>query len=68
MRDLTRRQTLQGLAGAMAAAALSQRSIAGSLAASPGDLVRFAWWTDVGVPTPFQISTAGPGGTVLLPL
>jgi peptide/nickel transport system substrate-binding protein len=30
-------------------------------------LVRIAW-TDVGVPTPFRISTAGPGGAVLLSL
>ena len=32
------------------------------------DLVRFAWWSDVGIPTPFQVSTAGPGGAVLLSL
>jgi peptide/nickel transport system substrate-binding protein len=31
------------------------------------DLVRMAW-ADVGVPTPFRISTAGPGGAVLLTL
>lgn len=30
--------------------------------------VRFAWWTDVGNPTPFQVSTTGPGGAVLLTL
>jgi peptide/nickel transport system substrate-binding protein len=30
-------------------------------------VVRMAW-TDVGVPTPFRISTAGPGGAVLLSL
>ncbi len=30
-------------------------------------LVRLAW-TDVGVPTPFRVSTAGPGGAVLLSL
>src|SRR5947209_13605059 len=30
-------------------------------------LVRIAW-ADVGVPTPFRISTAGPGGPVLLSL
>jgi peptide/nickel transport system substrate-binding protein len=30
--------------------------------------VRFAWWTDVGRPTPFQVSTTGPGGAVLLTL
>lgn len=33
-----------------------------------GKLVRFAWWTDVGSLTPFQISPAGPGGVVLLSL
>lgn len=31
------------------------------------DLVRMAW-ADVGVPTPFRVSTAGPGGPVLLSL
>jgi peptide/nickel transport system substrate-binding protein len=30
--------------------------------------VWFAWWTDVGRPTPFQVSTTGPGGAVLLTL
>ena len=30
-------------------------------------LVRIAW-SDVGVPTPFRVSTAGPGGAVLLSL
>jgi peptide/nickel transport system substrate-binding protein len=28
-------------------------------------VMRFAWWTDVGRPTPFQVSTTGPGGVVL---
>jgi len=38
-------------------------------AAKPvSDVVRFAWWTDVGNLTPFQVSTAGPGGAVLLTL
>ncbi len=31
------------------------------------DLVRLGW-ADVGVPTPFRVSTAGPGGPVLLTL
>lgn len=31
-------------------------------------LVRFAWWTDIGNPTPFQVSATGPGGAVLLTL
>ncbi len=31
-------------------------------------LVRFAWWTDVGTPTPFQVSVTGPGGAVLISL
>ncbi|HET9014606.1 MAG TPA: ABC transporter substrate-binding protein [Thermomicrobiaceae bacterium] len=34
----------------------------------PVDLVRVAWWTDVGRPTPFQISVSGPGGAALLTL
>lgn len=37
-------------------------------AAPAAALVRFAWWTDVGNPTPFQVSTTGPGGAVLLSL
>ncbi len=28
--------------------------------------IRFAWWTDVGTLSPFQFSTTGPGGVVLL--
>jgi peptide/nickel transport system substrate-binding protein len=36
-------------------------------AARPVPLVRLAW-ADVGFPTPFRISTAGPGGAVLLTL
>ncbi|MDQ3693536.1 MAG: ABC transporter substrate-binding protein [Chloroflexota bacterium] len=36
-------------------------------AVAPVDLVRLAW-ADVGVPTPFRVSTAGPGGPVLLTL
>lgn len=35
--------------------------------AETGTLVRMAW-SDVGVPTPFRVSTAGPGGAVLLSL
>lgn len=31
-------------------------------------LLRIAWWTDVGVPTPFAASTVGPGGVVRLSL
>ena len=30
------------------------------------DRIRFAWWTDVGSLSPFQFSTTGPGGVVLL--
>ena len=30
------------------------------------DKIRFAWWTDVGSLSPFQFSTTGPGGVVLL--
>ncbi|MDQ3811585.1 MAG: ABC transporter substrate-binding protein, partial [Chloroflexota bacterium] len=41
-------------------------AVAGGAAAKTG-VVRFAW-EDVGVPTPFRISTAGPGGAVLLSL
>jgi peptide/nickel transport system substrate-binding protein len=35
----------------------------------PGaDVLRLAWWTDVGFPTPFAFSTVGPGGVVRLSL
>jgi peptide/nickel transport system substrate-binding protein len=34
---------------------------------STPNIVRMAW-TDVGVPTPFRVSTAGPGGAVMLSL
>jgi peptide/nickel transport system substrate-binding protein len=36
--------------------------------ARAASLLRFAWWTDVGNPTPFQVSTTGPGGAVLISL
>src|SRR5262252_76052 len=41
---------------------------------APGDaqpstaVLRLAWWTDVGFPTPFAFSTIGPGGVVRLTL
>ena len=41
-------------------------SDAGAVTAS--DVVRIAWWTDVGFPTPFAVSTLGPGGLVRLSL
>lgn len=40
----------------------------GTPAAAIADPLRFAWWTDVGSPTPFQVSTTGPGGAVLITL
>ncbi len=66
---LTRRQAVQRCAGALAALALpvSARTASTSGLGSV-DLVRFAWWSDVGTPTPFQVSTSGPGGAVLLSL
>lgn len=39
----------------------------GGAAPAPRGLVRIAW-DDVGPPTPFRVSTAGPGGPVLLTL
>ncbi|MDP9365333.1 MAG: ABC transporter substrate-binding protein [Chloroflexota bacterium] len=69
MRQLSRRQTLRGVAGAVAALALTARSaVRRPASATPVDLVRFAWGADVGVPTPFQVSNAGPAGAVLLSL
>ncbi len=41
-------------------------SAASPMARTPTEKVRFAWWTDVGTMSPFQFSTTGPGGVVLL--
>ncbi|MBA3336227.1 MAG: hypothetical protein H0T49_01520, partial [Chloroflexia bacterium] len=55
--------------GALIAFALHPSARAGAASQqTPVDLVRFAWGTDVGIPTPFQVSTVGPGGAVLLTL
>ena len=68
MRRLTRRQALQGLTGAAAAAPVLTRRVAqGQVDDGAVELVRFAW-NDVGAPTPFQVSPAGPGGPVMLTL
>src|SRR5689334_13506639 len=80
--NLTRRQFLRGAAGLIGAGILSGCGATGATptavpaAAGPAsptarrqtNLLRFAWWTDVGNPTPFQISTVGPGGAVLMSL
>ncbi len=60
---------LTGLLLAAVAPALTfARPAAQDTAASvPADLVRIAW-ADVGVPTPFRVSSAGPGGATLLTL
>ncbi len=34
----------------------------------PSGVLRLAWWTDVGFPTPFAVSSLGPGGLVRLSL
>jgi len=68
MPGLNRRQALLGMAGLAAVAAAKPARGQTPSGAAPIDLVRFAWSTDVGVPTPFQISTAGPGGVALLSL
>jgi len=67
MISLTRRQALQTGAGALAAATLFGRCHTAAQD-SPAGLVRFAWGTGVGMPNPFQVSSAGPGGAVLLSL
>jgi peptide/nickel transport system substrate-binding protein len=83
-RNLTRRQFLQGTAGligvalaggcgqdrapALTPVPLPQPSPTPPATPATGGLLRFAWWTDVGKPTPFQISTVGPGGAVLISL
>lgn len=69
MRHFNRRQTLQAMAGAAAALALPVPALGQTpIESGSVELLRFAWSADVGVPTPFQISTAGPGGAALLTL
>ena len=72
MPSLTRRRTLQGFAGTLTGLALaSDRMVPQAVAQADEtmtDLVRFAWVSDSGIPTPFQVSPAGPGGAVLLTL
>jgi len=36
--------------------------------AAQSDTLRLTWWTDVGFPTPFAVSTLGPAGVVRLTL
>jgi peptide/nickel transport system substrate-binding protein len=50
-----------------ACAAPAPGPASGPTTAPTTDVVRFAW-EDVGAPTPFRVSTAGPGGVVLLSL
>ncbi|MBA2364438.1 MAG: hypothetical protein H0V86_13000 [Chloroflexia bacterium] len=76
MDSLTRRQVLRGIVGAIGAVFLSAcgASTPGSQAThGPGANVsptatHRGTWADVGNLTPFQVSTAGPGGAVLLTL
>jgi peptide/nickel transport system substrate-binding protein len=65
--NLSRRCLLREVAGGALALPLLFSS-PWLTAAADERRVRFAWWTDVGRPTPFQISTTGPGGAVLLSL
>lgn len=65
---LNRRQAIQGTGGGVAALAFGIRAPITTRAQEPADLVRFAWWSDSGIPTPFQVSAVGPGGAVLLSL
>lgn len=65
---LGRASILLLLVGCVPSAAPSRPSPAPSPAsAATGSVVRFAW-DDAGVPTPFRVSTLGPGGVVLLTL
>jgi peptide/nickel transport system substrate-binding protein len=69
MTRITRRNLLRSAAGGAIALPFSLdvpvSALAGDVASSR---IRFAWWTDVGRPTPFQILPTGPGGAVLLTL
>ena len=62
-----RRSALLALGGLAASSCLPTFKGGGGSAAPPGGAVRFAW-ADVGYPTPFRVSAAGPGGAVLLSL
>ncbi|MBI3977285.1 MAG: hypothetical protein HY331_03780 [Chloroflexi bacterium] len=69
----TRRRFLGGLGKAalispLAPALLACREASGLLRSESSARLRFAWWTDTGYPTPFRISTTGPGGAALLTL
>lgn len=54
----------------MAASLLLAVASAASAAVGPAPVgtLRLAWWTDVGFPTPFAVSSLGPGGLVRLSL
>ncbi len=67
MHPLTRRQMMMGVASGVGALALPKRPVLARQQA-PVERLRFAWWSEVGVPTPFQVSTVGPGGATLLTL
>ncbi|MDR7502986.1 MAG: ABC transporter substrate-binding protein [Armatimonadota bacterium] len=55
--------------GALLLAALVARPLwPAEVRGQPRDVVRLAWWTDVGFPTPFAFSTLGPGGVIRLTL
>ncbi|MBI2939844.1 MAG: hypothetical protein HYY04_05340 [Chloroflexi bacterium] len=56
------------LLGQIAPIVAACRDAGSILTGGGGSRLRFAWWTDVGFPTPFRISTTGPGGAALLTL
>ena len=68
VRTFTRRQALATTAATFGALALPNRWALAQTTQPQVDLLRFAWWSEVGAPTPFQVSTVGPGGAVLLSL
>lgn len=51
-----------------AAAALLLLLVTSAGAQAPPGPLRLMWWTDVGFPSPFAVSTVGPGGVVRLSL
>lgn len=57
-----------GVLAALLALALALAPPQATARASGTEILRIAWWTDVGFPTPFAVSAIGPGGAVRVSL
>ena len=65
MLRITRRQLVSGLGGGALALRIDKSDA--KVARQPVDLLSLAWG-DSGIPNPFQVSPAGPGGPILVSL